>query len=123
MQLLRVDNRFTHRPASLQGSTVTALRRWMCLHLQQDCLQCAPLRTLAAVLGTMFVAPLLVHTLDLRAAAHVGVPSGRCLVHTHDRERTGTLVMWRTSAVLQSLTRDSTRIARMLCYTDAMYMP
>ena len=85
MELLRIDNRVTHRPAPLHGSTVAAVQWWTCLLGQQDCLQCAPLRTLAGVLGTMFVQPLLVHTLDLSAAAHVGVPSGRCLVHTHTR--------------------------------------
>ena len=104
MQLLRIDNRVTHRAAPLQGSTVTALQRWMCLHGQQDCLQCAPLRTLADVVGTMFLQPLLVHTLDLRDAARVGVPSVRYLVHTHDRQRVWYLVVWSTEVPLQSLT-------------------
>ena len=108
MQLLRRDNRIAHRPAPLQASTATALQHGTCLHGQQDCLQCTALRTLARCAGSMFVAPPLVHTLDLRTAAHVGVPSGRCLVHTHDRERVRTLAMWRTEVLLQSLTRDST---------------
>jgi hypothetical protein len=99
VELLRIDKRVTHRPAPLQGSTATALQHGTQLHRQQDCLQCAPLRTLADVLGTMFVQPRLVHTLDMRDAAHVGVPSGRCLVHTHDRQRVWTLVTpWRTIA-------------------------
>ena len=110
MQLLRRDNRVTPRPAPLQGSTATALQHGTCLHGQQDCLQCAPLRTLADVLGTMFVQPLLVRTMGMRAAAHAGVPSGRCLVHTHDRQRLWTLAMWRTEMLLQSLTRDSITI-------------